>query len=326
MIKTVKESKNQLFKASVEDITARFNYTRRNYYKARLNHDQEVSSQGKALELVQRERAQQSKLSGKKLHSMLSQELVEKGIKMGRDKLYDLLRGHDLLIKRPKGWTKTTDSNHRFGRYPNLLKNIELNRPNQVYVSDITYIRTLGGFMYLCLIMDAYSRKIVGWCLHDTLEVEGCLNALDMALSALSKNERKHLIHHSDHGVQYCCDAYRKKLKDNGVSISMAAVGDCYENAQAERLNGILKQEYGLGHTIKNKSIARQLGKQAIELYNTQRPHLALKMHTPSQVHSGAAKPVVRMGWPKKTFKPKVAQAPVPASGSSQLSKDTAGG
>jgi len=148
--------------------------------------------------------------------------------------------------------------------------------------------------------MDAYSRKIVGWCMHDSLEMEGCLKALKKAIKGLPDQvDTTQLIHHSDQGVQYCCKAYTKVLNKNKIKVSMASKGNCYENAQAERLNGILKQEYGLGQTIKSKAQAKRICKQAIDLYNNRRPHWSLQLATPMQVHQGTVKVKVRMCWSK---------------------------
>ena len=252
------------------------------------------------LALVHRERSLQARLSGKKVLHLIKAELAGQGIKIGRDRFYALLRNYGLLVNGKRRSVQTTNSRHGWRRYANLLTDRRIKGPNEVWVCDITYIRTFQGFVYLCLIMDAYSRKIVGWAMHDTLEMEGCLNALKMALRGLPKDiDVSSLIHHSDQGIQYCCKAYTRVLKRRGIQISMASVGNCYENAQAERLNGILKQEYGLGRCINTKAQAKRMTKQAVELYNKRRPHLALQMAFPSQVHEGKAQVEVRMCWSK---------------------------
>jgi transposase InsO family protein len=164
---------------------------------------------------------------------------------------------------------------------------LELTASHQALVSDITYIRTDIGFVYLALVMDAYSRKIVGYDCSDSLEAEGCLRALDQALKQLPAGRQ--VVHHSDRGSQYCCYAYVDKLKAAGVQVSMTEKNHCYENAQAERLNGILKYEYGLKETFKDKNQAYAAVVQAIDLYNTRRPHQALNYAIPAEVHSEAA-------------------------------------
>lgn len=300
MIRCVKLVKKSGERISVSTVAAHYGYDRTYYYKYVKQRAKEELESDAALRLVHRERHLQPRLSAKKVHRLIKDELAQEGVKMGRDKLLSLLREKGLLLEKRKSFTVTTDSKHEFKRYGNLLIDRVISAPNQVYVADITYVSTLEGFMYLCLVMDAYSRKIVGWCLHDTLEMEGCISALKMALSKLTKAQCKRLIHHSDHGVQYCCNAYRKLLRDHEVRISMSGVGNCYDNAQAERLNGIMKQEYGLGDMLRSKATARELCASGIELYNTRRPHLSLSNCFPEAVHSGAIQPNVRMGWAKK--------------------------
>lgn len=298
----MKEKVELGYQLSVERLSAHMGYSRDAYYKARSRQKHVENQWDDILSLVHRERSLQARLSGKKVYHIIKPELLEKGIKMGRDKFYDLLRSYGLLIERKVKQVRTTNSAHSWRRYKNLLVDKVIDGPNQVWVSDITYLSTHEGFVYLCLIMDAYSRQIVGWAVHDSLEMQGCLNALKRAVKTLpkSKNGCQSLIHHSDQGVQYCCKAYTTKLKKHKIIISMASKGNCYENAKAERLNGILKQEYGLGLTMSSKKAAKKLAAQAIELYNHYRPHLALKMHKPNDVHSGKVKVDVRMSWAKK--------------------------
>ena len=204
----------------------------------------------------------------------------------GRDRFFGLLRTHDLLVERKRQYCKTTYSYRHFHKYGNLVKDLTLSRPNQVWASDITYLRTEKGFVYLSLLTDMYSRKIVGWELSESLSIEGSLAALKKALkenpSGLS------LIHHSDRGVQYCSHEYVKLLKKNTIDISMTEYNHCYENALAERVNGILKDEYLLDVTFRDFTHAKNVCRQAIELYNTRRPHLSLKYQTHWQVHHAA--------------------------------------
>jgi len=301
MVETGQKVKQKAYPIAVKTVVKHFGYSRSSYYKACRAQRQNEEHNEVVLRLVRNERKVQSQLGVDKIYHLIKPKLEARGIKMGRDKLYDLLRDNGLLLKkRKRKGPRTTDSRHEYKRYGNLIKDKEITRPNQVWVCDITYLRVSSSWMYLCLVMDAYSRKIVGWCLHDTLEMIGCRRALKMALGSLPAGfDHKKLIHHSDHGIQYCCKAYRGILLNKGIKISMAAVGDCYENAQAERLNGIMKQEYSLGNWLPNKTKARLATRQGIELYNTRRPHRSLSMAFPAQVHAGK-KVDVRMGWAKK--------------------------
>jgi transposase InsO family protein len=194
------------------------------------------------------------------------------------------MRDEGLLIKRKRKYAKTTNSEHGFRTYNNKIKELEIIKPNQVWVSDITYISTREGFMYLALITDLFSRKIVGFDISDSLEAEGCKRALKKALSVVK--ESKGIIHHSDRGIQYCCKAYIKILKSKNMEISMAAKGDCYENAVAERLNGILKGEYDLGMRFLSKKLAVKTTKEAVNLYNNLRLHSSINFKTPQQIYA----------------------------------------
>ena len=238
------------------------------------------------MDLVHEVRHIMPRIGGKKLYSILKNDLHNVG-KLGRDKLFDILRKNDLLVKRKKSYTRTTDSYHRFYKYKNLLYNKTLTRSNECYVSDITYLRTENGFVYLFLITDAYSRKIVGWDLSRSLAIEGGLKALNMALK--QRKTRAPLIHHSDRGIQYCCNAYVEKLKKSKVNISMTEENHCYENSLAERVNGILKDEFLLDSTFKNYDQTLQAVKQAVKTYNELRPHWSLDLKTPNEVHLKSA-------------------------------------
>ena len=229
------------------------------------------------------QRRKHPRMGGRKLYYKLQDIFDSEGIKIGRDRFFDVLRRHKLLIKRRRNFVRTTNSFHRFRVYNNLIKDKNICHPNQVLVSDLTYINTREGYLYLSLVMDAYSRKIVGYEVSDTLEAVGCLRALNMALKQLPVNHSA--IHHSDRGIQYCSQAYIEKLRSNNLQISMTEENHCYENAQAERINGVLKGEYGLRNKFVNKNMAKLACKQAIELYNTDRPHLALNMETPEIAH-----------------------------------------
>jgi putative transposase len=260
--------------------------SRQNYYKQRHQRDRRQVDEGLILSLVRRERAIQPRLGTRKLLYVLRDEMRSVGFSVGRDRLFSILGKNCLLIKRrPKG-RRTTDSRHRFRVYGNLLKDLVLTSPHQALVSDITYIRTDEGFMYLSLVMDAYSRAIVGYDCSDSLEAEGTLRSLSMALRNLPSGSKT--IHHSDRGIQYCCSAYVDKLRRRGLGISMTEENHCYENSRAERLNGILKQEYGLGGRFKSKPEVRKAVREAVTLYNCRRPHQSLGYQYPIEVHQAA--------------------------------------
>jgi transposase InsO family protein len=223
------------------------------------------------------------RLGGKKLYFLLKDQLSL--IKVGRDKLFRILRANHMLIVPKKRYHITTDSHHRFRKHKNLVSTLEIEKPETVWVSDITYVGNRTNPSYLALITDAYSKKIVGYNVSNSLSVEGSLNALEMAMKGrIYKNQP--LIHHSDRGLQYCSNEYQKLLKDNGVSASMTEKYDPYENAIAERINGILKQEFNVARNIENLNLKKQLIKNAIEIYNNQRPHLSNQMLTPMQMHA----------------------------------------
>ena len=208
--------------------------------------------------------------------------MTKANIKVGRDTLFNILRKHQMLTLRKKTSARTTNSYHRFYKYNNLIKDMKVTRPNQVWVSDITYIRTIKGFCYLALITDMHSRKIVGYDLSDSLELKGCVRALK---KAIYQANIKHLIHHSDRGIQYCSNQYTQILKRKNIRISMTEENHCYENAIAERVNGILKDEFYLDQTFDNVTHAKRAAKNAINLYNEIRLHLSLDFKTPNMVY-----------------------------------------
>lgn len=261
--------------------------SRQNFYKAReVRKRREVDEEFIAI-LVKAERAIQPRIGGLKLYSMLKPELEEAGIKVGRDRWFEILRNQGLLLERLPKAPRTTDSRHNLPVFTNRIKDLEPTGPNQIWVSDITYIRVSDGFMYLSLVTDMYSRKIVGAHLADTLKAVETLKALEDALGQLPPGVQ--LIHHSDRGSQYCSHKYVEQLQEHGISISMTEKNHCAENSMAERVNGILKQEYYLKEEFKSKTQARRAVREAIELYNGRRPHRSLNMRTPNQVHELAA-------------------------------------
>jgi putative transposase len=236
---------------------------------------------------VQDIRRYKPKIGGKKLYKLVKPDLDKlQGCIIGRDKFFDILRKRKLLVKRKKKYVTTTDSWHRFHKYKNKLKGKLLTGPHQAYVSDITYLRTYEGFVYLFLQTDAYSRMITGWDLSDNLAIDGAINALQMTIKQCKNPEG--VIHHSDRGIQYCCKEYVEILNNNKMEISMTEENHCYENAMAERVNGILKEEFLLDEKFSNKASALKAVKEAIESYNNRRPHWSLNLCTPGQIHKAA--------------------------------------
>lgn len=237
------------------------------------------------LQEVNAVRKRHKRMGGKKLHNKLLPFLSENHIKMGRDAFFDLLKSNDLLIRRRKRRIITTHSLHRFRKYPNKIKGITPSGPNQIWVSDITYWQTESGYVYISLITDAYSRKIVGYHVSNSLEASGPVLALEMALNQL-QDRKEALIHHSDRGVQYCSTEYINMLISNNIDISMTENGDPYENALAERVNGILKEEYLCDYAVQSLHQAQLTLAFVVELYNLERPHMSCELRTPEQVHT----------------------------------------
>ena len=235
------------------------------------------------LKLVEEIRLTLPRVGVRKLLYMLQPRIEEHDIKFGRDKLYDLLGHHGLLLRYRRRKPYTTDSNHPYRKYPNLIRELILTRPGQLWVSDITYLRLTRGFCYLSIVTDAYSRKIIGHQVHPTLASEGAVRALITALNTLKRRET--LIHHSDRGVQYCCADYVQMLEHYNIRISMTENGDPYENAIAERVNGILKGEFGLEKTFFSIEQAIIATDEAVNTYNYKRPHASCDYLTPADAH-----------------------------------------
>ncbi|MGF7075180.1 putative transposase [Mucilaginibacter sp. 3215] len=248
--------------------------------------DRKALNETMVLSLVHEVRRYHPRLGGKKLYFLLKKDISKAGIRMGRDMFFELLSRNKLLVKRRRKYVSTTDSYHRFRVYRNLMKDRQLTGAHQCWVSDITYIRTSKDFVYLFLITDAYSRKVVGWYLSESLRIEGAIRSLEMAIR--QRQPADNLIHHSDRGIQYCSNDYTKLLKKAKIGISMTEENHCYENAMAERVNGILKQEYGLDSTFDSAKDAIKAVKEAIGFYNMSRPHWSLNLATPQQLHMAA--------------------------------------
>ncbi len=253
------------------------------YYKYKRRKDKRLEIEKKVVAIVKNRRKSLPREGVRKLTKSLKQEFANAHIKIGRDTLFNILRKHNMLTLRKKYSSRTTNSLHRFYKYKNIIKEIDVNRSNQVWVSDITYIRTIKGFCYLALITDMHSRKIVGYDISNSLELKGCVRALNKALYQ-TKNI-KQLIHHSDRGIQYCSNLYTQILKRNNIAISMTEENHCYENAMAERVNGILKDEFYLDQTFDSLQHAKRATKNAINLYNEIRLHLSLDYKTPNMVY-----------------------------------------
>lgn len=264
----------------MQTICELYGYTRQAWYKQKRCHLKRDLDEQRVLLHVRRIRKRQPRVGGKKLHRMLQTQ----GLDLGRDKLFDILRENRLLVKPRKRYTKTTYSHHRFRKYKNLIRDFKLTRPNQIYVSDITYIDTLEGFCYLALITDKFSKKIVGWDLSDSLSIDGARRALKTALTKVEYTDG--LIHHSDRGIQYCSHKYVEDLESRNIKISMTEDNHCYENAVAERVNGILKTEFMLGDRLKSIAIAKELTAEAVKIYNEERLHLSLDYQTPAMKHA----------------------------------------
>jgi putative transposase len=234
--------------------------------------------------MVKHIRKRQTRLGSIKVYDKIREDLQRNGLKIGRDKLHRLLREQGMLIVKKKRYTVTTDSYHNFRRWPNLIMDMKLTTPEQAWVSDITYIHTKEGYMYLFLITDAYSKQIMGYHLSDNMKVENAKFALKMAIDNRRYPERK-LIHHSDRGFQYAHPSYIELQLGNGITPSMTTKYDPYENAVAERVNGILKSEFELGGIFTEKAQAKREVKTAIQIYNYERPHMSCRMMTPWQAH-----------------------------------------
>lgn len=259
--------------------------SRQNFYARRTARQRRSVDEAVVVGLVQKERKVQPRIGTRKLQVMLKQELEAAGVKIGRDRLFAVLRQQDLLVPPPQAeYPRTTHSYHCLPVFTNRIQGLEVTKPNEVWVGDLTYLRTQEGFVYLALLTDKMSRKIVGYHCADTLETAGCLQALERALGDLPAGAQP--IHHSDRGSQYCCHEYVQRLNARGLGISMTQSDHCAENALAERMNGILKSEYGLGREFRTKAEARLAAAQAVHLYNTRRPHTALGFRVPAEVHS----------------------------------------
>lgn len=270
-----------------------FGISKQAYYQRLKDNSIKEKQHEIVLELIRKVRRRMPKTGVKKLYKHIKNELIKNDIKMGRDALFDLLRAYGLLVKKTKRFHITTDSNHFFYKSPNLIKDLKITHAEQVLVCDITYIKIDGVHAYLALVTDAYSKKLMGWKLDDNMRVNLVKEALEMAYKNLIYNH-KSIIHHSDRGIQYCCPDYSEFAEKRNFILSTTQQYDPYENAVAERINGILKYEFGLINSIKDIQIAQKMMKQAVKIYNNERLHWSLDLKTPQEVH---------LNYDKQTYK-----------------------
>lgn len=259
-----------------------FGISRQTVYQQEIRNKQRDKELEKVKLMVQRLRMKMPQLGTRKLYYLLKDSFADDGIKIGRDGLFTYLRSENMLIKPKKNYTRTTNSKHWLKKHPNLFGTMYLTRPEEAFVSDITYLKSKENTHYLSLVTDAFSRKIMGYNLSDNMDAENVVQALNMAVK--ERIYSSELIHHSDRGLQYASSIYQNKLKTEAILPSMTDGYDCYQNALAERINGILKQEF-LFHKCNNRKDLEILVKESIETYNNERPHLSLEMKTPSFVH-----------------------------------------
>lgn len=261
--------------------------SRQAYYKSLASECRRREQHATVVEMVSRTRQRQPRIGTRKLHGLLEQPLRDAHVKIGRDGLFDVLRDAHMLVAPRRAYHRTTQSNHHFRRHPNLLKPGQQDRVvatgcEQVWVADITYLPTRDQTVYLSLVTDAYSRRIVGWHVHASLQAEEVGKAMEMALR--QRRTRQRLVHHSDRGIQYCSGHYQAIHARHGVTCSMTDGYDCYQNALAERVNGILKNEFLLRRPA-NLRQAITMVRESIGIYNHERPHNSLQNKTPDAVH-----------------------------------------
>lgn len=281
-----------------------FGKTRHAYYDSLWRKEDCLVKEDVILQEVASIRKELPRLGTRKLHYMLQNKLSSHQIQLGRDYLFDLLAEHKLLVRQRKRRITTTDSRHWMKKYTNLIKELVIIRPEQVWVSDITYVRLVNQWGYLSLITDAYSRRIMGFSFRQDLSAEGCLDALKMALD--NRLYDQPLIHHSDRGSQYCSHKYVDLLLQNNIAISMTENGDPYENALAERINGIIKAEFNLYSSVLGFENTKALIAKSIKSYNELRPHASCDYLTPEQAHLTSGSLNKRWKNYKRNFNPQV--------------------
>jgi len=280
-----------------------FGYSRQAYYKRKQSEKSAIQIQKQVISMVIEKRIRMPRLGTRKLYYLLESDFKELSIKVGRDKLFHILRVNNMLIKPKKSYTITTNSKHWLHKHKNQIYDLDINRPEQVLVSDITYINTKQGHNYLSLVTDAYSKKIMGYNLADNMKAEESERALNMAIKNCTYKSEP-TIHHSDRGLQYCSTSYQKILEKNNIKPSMTEKYDPYENAIAERINGILKDEFNLDKAFDSFNQAKLVVDSVINIYNNERPHLSCNLLTPVQMHK--QRNIKRKQWKKKTSKNKI--------------------
>lgn len=286
----------------VQRLCRLFGKTRQAFYDHNWRSSDEQLQEGLVIDLVRTVRSSLPRIGGIKLLHILNSDFAGHNICIGRDRFFQLLKKYDLLVRRKKKYIVTTWSNHPFKKWKDLVSHMQVTKPEQLWVSDITYLSTRSGFIYLSLITDAYSRKIVGYHLSQRLRAQGCVIALNKALA--SRTTDRHLVHHSDRGIQYCCELYVSLLQQNGIAISMTESGSPYDNAVAERVNGILKTELRLDAIFSSYAAAVPAVHHAIDAYNRLRPHYSVSKLTPEMAHT-TTDPLIRHWKSKKYSKAK---------------------
>lgn len=274
----------------IRQLEGSLGFSRQAYYQYWQRQQGQAGQEAQVVELVKGLRLEHPRLGGRKLYDLLKEELINREIKVGRDALFELLAAKGLLIRPRRRTVRTTFSYHRFRKYPNQIKDLVIERPNQVWVADITYWFTHYGCLYISLVTDAYSKRVMGYGVAETLRAVHAKEALQMALGELSERGGKGLIHHSDRGIQYCSAEYVALLETHKVQISMTENGDPLENAIAERINGIIKNEYLAYQRVLSLAQAQIVLQQAVSLYNYKRPHLSCDMLVPEEAHQREGK------------------------------------
>jgi putative transposase len=288
-----------------------FGKTRHAWYERQWREQQEIFTDEIILQAVHKIRQQLPRVGTRKLQELIATELATHGIEVGRDYLFNLLAEHKLLVRQRKRKAFTTDSRHWMRKYANLTSQLVVQRPEQLWVSDMTYIRIQNQWGYLSLITDAWSRKIMGFCLRSDMLAEGCVEALEMALNNRVYKDHP-LIHHSDRGAQYCCKQYVDALNAAEIAISMTQNGDPYENALAERVNGIIKGEFNLYSSQLNFEQTQQRVLQSITAYNQIRPHGSCNNLTPDLAHQTLT-PMKKRWKSYPRLEPSAEAAPLPS-------------
>lgn len=289
----------------VERLCRLFGKTRQAFYDHNWRTVDEQFNEAIILDKVRGIRQQIPGIGAGQLHHLIRGELLVHHIAIGRDRFYLLLKKHQLLIKGRKRYVITTDSHHPYYKWADLTRELTVTAIEQLWVCDITYLRTENGFVYLSVITDAWSRKIVGYHLSQQLKAQGCIIALQKAIDTLTgPAQHRSLIHHSDRGIQYCCSPYVDLLQKNNIRISMTGSGSPYDNAMAERVNGLLKHHMGLNRVFKNYASAADAVCKAIHAYNCLRPHMSIGNLTPDKAHK--TKHLITKKWKHKhrTVKP----------------------